>query len=360
MRLFAPETRARSLKQAALSVGDIAVSGPIDVGSSGWADALWRIDPATMLCSLVFEARQGVQIATPVWCGGWLYWVEMYEDHPGGWRIRSWNEKDGRTALVREDPYEESAIVPALSTDGHRVYWYESGEGFPPARPPYQLLNMAMYELTPGEGEPGLLRRLDAQVDWQPPRVIGGVLAVGAYEEERWRVLALDLESDTELARLVRDIMPTNVQSNGQYAAWRQAGDLAEDDEQRALGRQAREEEDPPLREHGFSGGQLWLADLNDADAESMYIDAGVDALLLRPEGVYYVTESRALCFYSFELGRVLRLTSHADYLPALYAEDSRDVLLALRAIDVGDRIYYRAALIDVAALCGPGWPLME
>jgi len=114
------------------------------------------------------------------------------------------------------------------------------------------------------------------------------------------------------------------------------------------------------LREHGFSGGQLWLADLNDADAESMYIDAGVDALLLRPEGVYYVTESRALCFYSFELGRVLRLTSHADYLPALYAEDSRDVLLALRAIDVGDRIYYRAALIDVAALCGPGWPLME
>ncbi|MCL2810950.1 MAG: hypothetical protein FWD25_03565 [Clostridia bacterium] len=360
LRLFAPEARARSLKQAALSADAIAVSGPIDVGRSGWADALWHIDPATMLYSLVFEARQGIQILTPVWCGDWLYWVEMYEDFPGGWRIRSWNGQSGRTTLVREDPYPESAIVPALSTDGSRVYWYESGEDFPPPQPPYQRLNMALHALTPNEEEPQLLRRLDAQVDWQPPRVTGGVLAVGAYEQDRWWVLALDIESDTELARLERDIMPMDVQSNGQYMAWRQAADFAEDDEQRALGQQARDEEDPPLREHGFSGGQLWLADLNNMGAEPMYIDAGVDALLLRPEGVYYVTESRALCFYSFELGRVLRLTSHADYLPVLYADVDSNTLLALRAIDVGERIYYRAALIDVAALCGPGWPLME
>ena len=360
LRLFAPEARARSLKQAALSADAIAVSGPIDVGRSGWADALWHIDPATMLYSLVFEARQGIQILTPVWCGDWLYWVEMYEDFPGGWRIRSWNGQSGRTTLVREDPYPESAIVPALSTDGSRVYWYESGEDFPPPQPPYQRLNMALHALTPNEEEPQLLRRLDAQVDWQPPQVTGGVLAVGAYEQDRWWVLALDIESDTELARLERDIMPMDVQSNGQYMAWRQAADFAEDDEQRALGQQARDEEDPPLREHGFSGGQLWLADLNNMGAEPMYIDAGVDALLLRPEGVYYVTESRALCFYSFELGRVLRLTSHADYLPVLYADVDSNTLLALRAIDVGERIYYRAALIDVAALCGPGWPLME
>ncbi|MCL2545477.1 MAG: hypothetical protein FWE77_06105 [Clostridia bacterium] len=363
LRLFAPEARARSLKQAALSADAIAASGPIDVGRSGWADALWRIDPETMLGSLVFEARRGVQILTPVWCGGWLYWVEIYEDHPGGWRIRAWEEQSGRTALVREDPYPESAMAPALSTDGSRVYWYESGERFPPDHPPYQRLNVALYALTPGGEGPREMHRLQTRVDWQPPRIIGGVLAAGVYEEDGWWILALDVHSGAELARLALDAMPTDVQSDGRYVAWRQAGDLAYDDEQRALGRQARDEEEPPPWEQGFSGGQLWLADwggANRSDAEPVRIDVGVDALLLRPEGAYYVTESRALCFYSFALGRVLRLTPHADYLPVLCAEGGGRALLTLRAIDVGDRVHYRAAFIDVAALQADGWPPLE
>lgn len=363
LRLFAPESRALSLKQAALSADAIAVSGPVGIDRSGWADALWRIDPDTKLCSLVFEARRGVQIHTPVWCDGWLYWVEMYEDQPDGWRIRAANGQTGRTELVREDPYRESAVVPALSTDGGRVYWYESGESFPPDQPPYQRLRLSLYALTPGPGEPRLLRGLEAQVDWLPPCVIDGVLAVGAYERDRWHILMIDVESGAELARLERDAMPMDVQGDGRYVAWRQAGNLAYDEEQQRLGQQARDEEGPLPLGAEFRGGQLWLAALDGAEGsmpEPVFIDAGADALLLRPEGVYYVTESRALCFYSFALGRVLKLTPYADYLPMLRAGDNSGPLLTLRAIDVGERAHYRAALIDVSALRGLGWPPLE
>ena len=363
VRLFPFEARARSLTQGAFAGEAIAVSGSVAAGLFGRADALWFVDLETSIYSLVYETRRGMQIQSPVWCEGHLYWVETYEDQPAGWRIRSWERNMGQTGLVRTDPYPESAIAPMLTVENGRVYWYESGERLSPSASSYQQIEAELFAFAPPNGEQRALMRLKTQRDWKAPCVVNGMLYAGIFDRDRWWIVAYELQGGAERMRVALDGMPIGIQSDGRYVAWRQVEEnpfVESANGQQELGWQAKSEEEPDRQAQGLPGGGLWYFDFNDMSPTPRLIDTGADTLLLLPEGIYYISESRALCFYSFHLGWVFRLSGHADYLPVLYAADARGEVLAFRAIETGEQVCCRAALIDVAALRVRGWPQLD
>ena len=363
-RLYAPD--ARTLTWAACWGEDAVVSGQRVLADASLCDALWHVELSTGVWTLLYEARRGVQILTPVYCAGTLYWAEGHEDQPDGWYIRRWDAQKRRAVLVREDAYRRSALVPVLHTDGEQVYWYESGEAFA-QEPPYQRLRTTLYALIPG-GRPRVVSRQEMPIDWLPPRIQQGTYAASGYEDGQWRVRVTDARSGLTVAETQVSAMPMDVRSDGRYAVWRQgvAWDEAmlsvpDAQDEAELAWQAHAEEDwtpggDPAG--GGMGGQLWLWDLEAEGAEPVRIDVQADALTLCAEGVYYVTESHVLCLYSFSLGRVLRLTPHADYLPTLWAAGDR--LLTLRAMDDGQEQTYRLAVLDVRALQAVGWPPLQ
>ncbi len=345
VRLFSAGERAASLHQAALSGDTLAVSGRIDAGQGAFTDALWCIDTTTDTGTLLYEAQQGMRILTLVYADEQLYWVEAREGDPSGWRICAWDVKKQRAVSVREDPYSGGTLVPALFSAGTRVYWYESNAK-PPAKPPYQRLQYRLHSHAPGEKAPTLHTSAIAVRDGRPPHVFEDVLTLASYFNNSWQLRRQQLRGDAEILLPLAE-MPLDVQSNGQYIAWRQSG----------LDDMAETNTEPGAEADANLGSQLWLMELS-APGKKVCVDTQVASLLLLPEGAYYVNEAGVLCFYCIALGQVLHLTEHSDYLPTLCVQGDR--LAALRAIDDGEAASYRAALIDVSALQAEGWPPLQ
>lgn len=359
MRLYAIDAPGAEFRQVALWGDQAAVVGHVKAADGAFTDVLWAVDLTTGTYSRLYEARRGVQIETPVFCQGVLYWSEIYEDQATDWRIRRWNEQKRRVELVRSDAYKRSAIAPMLSTDGTRVYWYESGEQFA-KQPPYQRLKVSLFALEKKEKGDSTKRldRLEIAFDWRPPYVHNGAYAIGVYEEGQWWVRMLIPDTGAIQAQIQTASSPISVQGNGSHLIWGQssAWAYAEAGEER-IARQAQAEE-TVSSQATEEAAALWMAAVTGPDAAPQRVDSRVEAALLRDEGVYYINDAQVLCLHSFALGRVLRLTPHADYLPTLSVQG--DALLTLRAIDEGDGLRYRLAAIDIRALQTGEWPPLQ
>ncbi|MDR3051286.1 MAG: hypothetical protein LBU67_06150 [Oscillospiraceae bacterium] len=350
-RLYTPDEATLSLRQVTAWEDVAVVSGRRRLPDGDAADALWAFDLARDTVTLLYEARRGVEIHTPVYCAGQLYWAERYPDQPVGWRIRTWRAQTRRAELVRSDPYARSTVAPSLTTDGTQVYWYESDSEQTRAADG-ACREVTLMTLSPGE-KPRALARRAVPVDWLGPQVSAGVWTVGAWSvQSGWQLCLLDVRTGENLAAWAISAMPADARSGGGRVLWRQGAPALAPVGGDAQGDQATAEEEPP--DPGAVPG-LWGELMLLKDGVPRAIDAGIEALLLRPEGVYACHENGDLCCYTFDLGRTLRLTPHGDYLPTLWAQDGR--LLTLRAIDDGQRLLYRLCAVDTQALQAGGWP---
>lgn len=359
IRLVAIDAPGAEFRQVALWEDQAAVAGQIKSSDGIYTDVLWAVDLSSGTYTRLYEARRGVQIETPVYCQGMLYWSELYEDQATDWRIRRWNDAKRRVELVRSDGYKRSAIVPMLSSDGTRLYWYESAEQFA-KQPPYQRLKVSLFALEKTEKGDSIkrLNRHEIAFDWRPPSVQRGVYAIGVYEERQWWVRMAMPDTGAIQAQWQTASFPIGVQANGRHLVWREssAWEDAESAEQE-LAQQAQAEETVSSQLPEEVAG-LWMADVTAEDAAPQWLDSRVEIAMLRDEGVYYINDAQVLCFYSFGLGRVLRLTSHVDYLPTLSVYGS--TLFTVRAIDEGDGLRYRLAVIDISALQTGEWPSLQ